>query len=427
MSQPAVHDEYRASRGWIIVESALAYFVSILVSGAYLARITTGLGFSDSLTGILSSFVSLGCLFQLASLFLFRNMRSAKRPVILCNLITEIMFVLVYLAPVVELSSKQKTVLFVVAYCLAQVLQNIMQANKTAWTFSLIDDRKRGIFSAKNEMVSLLGGMAFTYIMGSFIDRFEAAGNVRMAYIAGAVSLVVLTAVHTVSILSIREKPVQTVEDTGIRDSIGHLLGDRNVLRIVMIRVLWCIADGCARPFYGAYQIRELGFSMTFVSVLSILYSIVRISVSPRIGRYADKHSFVKMSHLCFSIAGVSYLVNCFTVPANGKIMYTLYFCLYAVSMGGINSSVSNLIFENVKVEHRRNALALNSALGGLAGFLATCAMSPVVSMIQNNGNRIFGIHMYAAQFVSIVGFVMTAVLVIYMRVCVIGKNKNGH
>ena len=424
MSQPAVRDEYRASRAWIIAESALAYFVSILVSGAYLARITAGLGFSDSLTGILSSFASLGCLFQLAALFLFRNMRSAKRPVMLCNLITELMFVLVYLAPIVELSPNQKTVIFLAAYCAALVLQNIMQANKTAWTFSLIDDRKRGIFSARNEMVSLLGGMAFTYIMGSFIDRFEAAGNVRMAYIAGAVTLIILTVVHTISILSIKEKPAEAVQDTGILESLRHLLGDRNILRIVMIRILWCIADGCARPFYGAYQIRELGFSMTFVSVLSILYSVVRISVSPRIGRYADKHSFVKMSHLCFCIAGLSYLVNCFTVPSNGKIMYTLYFCLYAVSMGGINSSVTNLIFENVGAEYRRNALALNSALGGLAGFLATCAMSPVVSMIQNNGNRIFGISIYAAQFVSIVGFVMTVVLVLYMQVCVIGKKK---
>ena len=128
------------------------------------------------------------------------------------------------------------------------------------------------------------------------------------------------------------------------------------------------------------------------------------------------------MSHLCFSIAGIGYFVNCFTVPSNGKIMYTLYFCLYAVAMGGINSSVNNLIFENVKGEHRRNALAINSALGGLAGFAATCIMSPIVAFIQNNGNRIFGLHLYAAQFVSIVALVMTVVLVVYMRVFIIRK-----
>lgn len=422
MPHTNVHDEYRASRAWIIVECALEYFVCILVSGAYLARITTGLGFSDGLTGILTSFGSLGCLFQLGSVFMFNNMRSAKKPVMLFHLLTELMFVLVYLAPVVELSSGQKTALFLLAYCSAQVFQNLIRANKTEWTLSLIDDHSRGIFSAKNEMVSLLGGMVFTYVMGSVIDRFEAAGDMRMAYIVGVITLLILMAAHMLSISCIREKPVSSAKQMGIGESLKHLLGDGSIRRIVLIHVLWRIADSSAYPFYGAYQIKELGFSMTFVSVLSILYGVVRVSVSPMIGRYADRHSFVKMSCMCFSIAGVAYLVNCFTVPGNGKVMYTLYFCLYAVAMGGINSSVNNLIFENVSAEHRRNALALNSALGGLAGFGATCVMSPIVTMIQNNGNRLFGIPLYAAQFVSIVALVMTVVLVVYMRVCIIRK-----
>lgn len=426
MFRPAVHDEYRKSRMWIIAEAAIEYFVCILISGAYLARITTGLGFSDGLTGILTSFASLGCLFQLSAVFLFRNVRSSKRLVMLFHLLTELMFVLVYLTPVVKLSRGQKTVMFLVAFCAAQVLQNIIRPNKTEWILSLIDDRSRGIFSARNEMVSLLGGMAFTYAMGSVVDGLEAAGNVRQAYIVGAVTLLVLMAMHMFAIFSIREKASSAAVNTGIRESLKHLLGDRNIRRIVMIHVLWRIADSSAAPFYGAYQIRELGFSMTFISLLSILYSIVRVSVSPFIGRYADRTSFVKMSHMCFSIVGLAYLVNCFTVPANGKIVYPLYYCLYAVAMGGINSSISNLIFENVGPDHRRNALALNAALGGLAGFFATCVMSTVVSAIQQNGNRILGIPLYAAQFVSIVAFVMTAVLVVYMKVCVIDRKKNG-
>ena len=424
MSRFAVHDEYRSSRRWIIVECALEYFVSILVSGAYLARITTGLGFSDGLTGILTSFASLGCLFQMGSVFLLGNVKSAKRPVMLCHLITELMFVLVYLAPVVRFSSGQKTAIFLVAYCAAQITQNIIRANKTEWTLSLIDDHSRGIFSARNEMVSLLGGMVFTYIMGSLIDHMEAAGNLRGAYILGAATLIILMAVHIFSISRIREKPAENIRDTGAGSTFRQLLGDSSIRKIILIHVLWRIADSAAYPFYGAYQIRELGFSMTFVSLLSIIYSIVRISVSPLIGRYADRHSFVKMSHMCFSIAAVGYLVNCFTMPSNGKIMYTAYFCLYAVAMGGINSSVNNLIFENVAAEHRRSALALNASLGGLAGFLSTCIMSPVVTAIQNNGNRLFGIPMYAAQFVSVVAFVMTCVLVVYMKVFIIGKAK---
>ena len=51
-----------------IFEAALEYLISILVTGSFLATITKELGVSDGLTGILSSVISLGCLFQLLSL-----------------------------------------------------------------------------------------------------------------------------------------------------------------------------------------------------------------------------------------------------------------------------------------------------------------------------------------------------------------------
>ena len=95
--------------------------------------------------------------------------------------------------------------------------------------------------------------------------------------------------------------------------------------------------------------------------------------------------------------------------------------------MGGINSALTNLVFEHVKGSNRRDALAINASLGGVAGFAATCLMSPVVAHIQSSGNTLFGVHMYAAQFVSAVAFVMVAALAVYMKVCVIGKQgKNA-
>ena len=50
--------------------------------------------------------------------------------------------------------------------------------------------------------------------------------------------------------------------------------------------------------------------------------------------------------------------------------------------------------------------------------------MSPVVAYIQNNGNRIFGISIHAAQFGSIVTVVLIAVLIIYMKKALVGKKN---
>ncbi len=50
-----------------IFEAGPEYLISILVAGSFLATLTRELGISDGLTGILSSIISLGCLFQLLS------------------------------------------------------------------------------------------------------------------------------------------------------------------------------------------------------------------------------------------------------------------------------------------------------------------------------------------------------------------------
>ena len=71
-------DIYKKSRELHILDAAFEYFITILVSGAYLAKITSAIGISDSLTGILSAFVSLGCGFQIIAVFL-ANKQPVKR------------------------------------------------------------------------------------------------------------------------------------------------------------------------------------------------------------------------------------------------------------------------------------------------------------------------------------------------------------
>lgn len=417
-------DRYDKSIKCTIIEAALEYFIYMLVSGAYLARITGALGFSDSLTGVLSSFVSLGCLFQLGSVVLFKNARSAKAPVMGGYLINQLLFIFVYLLPVLPMNAALKTCAFFVCFCGAFAISNLIVPLKTDWFLGLVDDGSRGIFTAKKEIVSLIGGMAFSFAMGRMIDTLEAAGNIPGAFIAGAVTLFVLMVLHKVSIFPVLEKPKADKNEE--KGDIRALLRDRMFRRIVFVFILWNIAMYSAIPFYGAYQIKELGFSMTFVSILSIAYAIVRACCSPAMGRLADRRGFGSMVRLCFCIAAAGFFVNIFTVPENGRVFYMIYYCLNAAAMAGINSSISNLIFDHVHGPNRRSALAINSSVGGITGFAATCVMSAVVAKIQQGGNSLLGVSMYPAQFVSAVAFVVTAAVAAYVHFAIVrpGKGK---
>ena len=423
MNVSATKDVYKTSRFFYILEAAFEYFISILVTGAYLAKVTEAIGISDTLTGILTAFVSLGCGFQIIAIFL-ANKHPVKRWVTILHSVNQLVFALIYLVPFIPLTREQKTIVFVVFLLLGHIINNIVHAPKINWFMSLVDDKKRGSFTASKEMVSLIGGMVFSFVMGFVIDEFEAAGDLNGAFAVCGISVVVLMLLHSSTLLFSKEKPCEQKEIVPTKQLLGEFIKDKNLFKVILVAVLWNVVNYSATPFYGSYQIKELGFTMTFVSVTSAAYAVIRASCSKPLGKFADKHSFVNMLNICFTIAFVSFAGNVFAVPSNGKFLFTATYMLYAVAMAGINSSTINLIYDYVDPEKRMGALALSGALSGFAGFFTTLAVSPLVTFIQENGNTFLGISMYAQQLVSAIAATLLLVLLVYLNV-VVKKLKN--
>ena len=67
------------------------------------------LGFSDNLVGVLSSMISLGCLFQLLSLTVRRT--RVKGFVIALSITNQILFMFLYVIPLVNLDKQVKTII----------------------------------------------------------------------------------------------------------------------------------------------------------------------------------------------------------------------------------------------------------------------------------------------------------------------------
>lgn len=417
-------DIYKTSRFLYILEAALEYFISLLVTGAYLAKITSAIGMSDTTTGILTSFVSLGFGFQILAIFL-ANKRPVKRWVTLLHCLNQLAFALIYFIPLFDISHGAKIILFIILLLMGHILNNVVNSPKINWFMSLVEDKRRGAFTANKEMVSLIGGMIFSFLMGSIIDRMESSGNINDAFIVCGGSIFILMLLHSFTLIFSKEKPAEDKEKTSSVQLLKELLADKNLFKVIFVSVLWSIVNYSSTPFYGSYQIKELGFSMTFVSVLSAAYAVVRSIFSRPMGKFADKYSFAKMLNICFIIALVGFIINGFTVPDNGKVCYTVYYMLYAVAMAGINSATINLIYDYVDKEKRIGALALKSTFCGFTGFFTTLIVSPLVGFIQKNGNELFGVRVYAQQVVSFISAVMLIILIVYLN-AVIGRLKTN-
>ena len=409
-------DIYRKSRVLYIISAALEYFISILTGSAYLAKVAGSIGVSDGTVGVLSSFVALGCAFQIVSLAM-RTDKPVKRTVTLINLANQLCFTLLYVIPVVDLPRNVKTAVFVILLLSGNVLINIPFSPKVTWSRTLIADEKRGVFSATCEMTSLISGMIFTTVAGRMIDAFEARGNQRGAFIACGITLSVLTISHALCLAFMKETKREAAEDKAtLTERIRSAITDRSTLTLIPVFVLWNMALYVTIPFLGTYQLNELSLSMTAISLISVAYAVVRALVSMPLGMIGDKRSFITSMSISLSAMIVGLTVN----SLGGRVGFIIFYVLYAITMAGMNSGIMNLIFDYVPKEKRTGAIAILYTIGGLVGFLSTLAVKPVVDAAQANGNKFLFIDgIYAQQILSVLGALLTLATLAYINLCI--------
>lgn len=401
-----------------VIQAAVEYLVALLVSGAFLATLTNELGFSDSLTGIVSAIISLGCLFQLLAVFVRRRI---KNNVIVLSFVSQILFLLLYVIPLTEGSKPLKTVFFVIAIVLAYLIYNMIHPQKTNWLMGVVKDGERGSFTAVKEIVSLASGMLFSFGMGKWIDTLVEKGKTREAFLVCAIVMFVLMVAHAAALFFVPADEEQK-QGYSVKAGFSTLFYNKKLRAAVMVSVLYNVAAFTIRPFLGTYEIHELGFSLAFVSLLSAVSSVSRIVISRWWGRYADRRGFAVMVEKCFLLLGGAWLCVAFASPSIGVVAMIGYGVFNGMAMGGINSAMTNLIYDYVPREQCADAIAITQAVAGVAGFLTTLLASPIVSYIQAQDDHLWGISVYAQQCLAVIALAITVIAVIFTRVALIKK-----
>ena len=411
-------------RRMYMLEAMLEYLISILVAGSFLATITKELKFSDSLTGILSSIISLGCLFQLISMFIRKN--KFKKFVITNSILNQLLFLILYIIPLLTGAKTFKTFAFVFAIISAYLIYNIAHPKKINWLMSLVEDNHRGIFTANKEIISLVCGMVFSFLMGAAVDYFVDKGEIRIAFIITAAVMLVISVLHTLTMLFTPEKTNEIKEKKNIGKIIKSVVGNKKLIMVTVVFILYNVVTYSTTPFYGTYFIKELGFSLKETTLLATIGSVSRVLVSRFWGRYADKHSFAVMMEKCLLAFALSYICITFANPQTGKFAVSAYYVFHGIALGGINSAVINMIFDYVSPEFRADSLAICQAVAGIFGFLTTLLVSPLIMLVQTSGNSIFGITVYAQQMLSLGGMIITIIAVLFVRFMIIKGHRRS-
>lgn len=379
-----------------VLEALFEYFISILTTGAFLAKLTTTIGISDSVTAILASITSLSSVFQIVSIYIAH--KNPIKPIIIpMQMLSQLMFAGLYIVPLIGFKSGVISI-FCIVIVIANALKSIVSPLKVNWFMSLVDAKKRGSYTAVLQIVSVIGGTLFTLVSSNAIDKFEASGNMNGAYITLAVTILVLIALCNIPLLISREKHEVNERGGAPLRSVKQLFANKNFVRAVSIFCLCSFGVTVGSAFLGTYQINELGFSMTFIAVVDMIISAIRIVALAVIGRISFHFPYRSLIRFAYAVVMCTYAILMFAAPANGSILFPLYLAFNTVYSGSMAVSQTNFLFEICPPEERTSALAMLTIMSGLTAFFATLIATPFFNYIQTHGLTVFGHPIYAQQ-----------------------------
>ena len=416
--------DYIRSRKMYAGYCTFDYFITILVADAFLAKLLTSIGISDSVIGLISSFVTLAFLFQLSSVFLARKLYNTKATVIAFEILSQVLFMSLYLIPFFPFSTEMKTVIVVACVMVAYILKYLVASILYKWANSYVDPHKRGEYSAVKEMISLLSGIVFTLIIGYVVDQYDAVGNINGGFIFISAAMLVLVILNLITLLGIKgEKRVKVRrESEPVSEIIRNTLGNRAFVNVVIMTVLYDVARYIMLGFMGTYKTKELLLSVGAVQIINMIANLARFFISKPFGRFSDKYTFAKGMEFAFVLVTLAVFVNIFTTPQTWWCI-VIYTILYNVSVAGTNQNSFNITYSYVKSDYFVAAMAIKNSIGGLFGFGAAILGSKILEAVQANGNMVFGIPMYGQQLLSAISFVIMVITVLFVRF-VIGKQK---
>ncbi len=427
---------YKRTRTAYILQAMFEYFISILVTDAFIAKILEYLGVSEANIGVITTIISLAMAFQLGSLWLSKVKVSVKKLSLFFSTLSQLLFALLYLIPFFTINDVTKRYIAVGFIVIAYFSLYIFSPIHYRWAYKFVAPEHRARFSAAKEMLSLAAGSTFSIIIGIIIDRFEGLGKLESAFIFIAASAFVVSICNFVCIITMKDEPKEeTQENTKnkakLSDVMKNTFGNKSFRVCLYALCLWEFTRYFQLGFMGSFKNTLVSGSglfdnpMVAVQVINLAGHGVRLLLSFPIAKYSDRKGYAKGMQIGLIIAACAFLVNTFTSTSTWFLII-IYTILHNACYVGITANGFNILYSYVDNTYFAQALAIKNCIAGLCGFGAAIVAGKLLSYVQANGNSIFGIPVFGQQVLSAVSLVLTVIVLLYVRFVVTKQKQVG-
>ncbi len=416
--------EYKRSRNSYMAQCTVEYFVSLLVTDAFLAKLLTHLGISDALTGVISSFITLAFVFQLLSIPIIKTKISTKKIVMFFDTLSIFFFMFLYFIPFIPANKGVRTFLAVLSVLVAYIAKYLILSMCFKWANAFVEPTKRARYSANKEIISLISGMIFTFVIGWIIDKFESLDNLEGAFLFIAIGVLVLNICNFICLKMIKKEDESEHEGDSapFKEVLRNTAGNKNFRSIIVLTILFDTSRYFLIGFIGTLKTNDLAMTMILVQAINIFGNFTRALISKPIAKYSDKTSFAKGMKLGMLLQAAAFVCIMFTTKETWWLIigYTVF---YNCATAGTNQNSFNITYSYVDSKYITQAMAVKNSIGGLCGFGAAFVAGKILADVQANGNIVLGFNLLGQQLLAGIGLIIVMAAILYTHF-VIEKQK---
>lgn len=292
-----------------------------MVTGFLFIDYALSLGISKEMTGLFPAFVNLGGVLQLASLWIYNDVRRRKAFTLsLCYL--EIIFTALAIIAGLFVPPQARLPVLAGLILLGVAASSLTRPTMDAWLASSIPERLRGRYLGIRYMVMSAVGAVGIYGIGTLAQRIPRNDTAGFALL-----LLVGCLFGATAIFFLHRIPMPHAENADAfhwRDLVD-VLRNRPYIRFVLGMLIYEIPFFIGPVYYQVFYLRVLYMKESVISLVMVGYLAVKILLSPLFGRLVDRLGVRRLTLLVTPSYMLTFLGYMFCGPRNAWLIFILW------------------------------------------------------------------------------------------------------
>lgn len=364
--------ELDAGIRYLVADAAAATAIGALNSGVVLLALALHIGANNFQIGMLAAIPLLTQILQAPTVKLVERLRRRKRISVTAVFVARLALPIYAIVPF--LPDRHVAAIVLIAAALLHYGMNAVAAcSWNSWIRDLIPANRLGNFTASRSVygmtVSTVATLGAAFALSAAQGSEGAAGRVfTILYLTGFGFGLLSTAA-----LAQVPEPVMRKADAPapLHILLWTPLKDRNFRSILRFLASWQFANNLATPFFTVYFVKELGFRVEFVLILTIVSQLANIAIIRTWGRLTDhftNKSVLSVASPLFTLSIAAMIFATEFTTEHGRMAYLVGLHIVMGAAGaGVGLASGNIVMKLSPSGSATHFMATNALIGALA------------------------------------------------------------